>query len=200
MVNVIKHHILFPTVISEFEYIADKNLLSAINNEQLYPTINNLSTRSINNNLQDKKEYKPLVNKILNTTKEVCNLNEYIYESLEITGLWVNVSQNNNMHLPHTHSNNIFSGVYYPTQCKETPINFIDPRQQSNQWVPKRKITNDYTASVVSIINKKNLGIIFPSWLMHYVSPAIGNRISISWNIILRGDYGDANTLQNARI
>ena len=48
--------------------------------------------------------------------------------------------------------------------------------------------------------NKKNLGLIFPSWLEHYVPPAVGNRISMSWNILIRGDYGQPDTLQNASI
>ena len=43
-------------------------------------------------------------------------------------------------------------------------------------------------------------GYIFPSWLEHWVPPTKNKRISISWNIILRGDYGMPGTLQNANI
>ena len=46
----------------------------------------------------------------------------------------------------------------------------------------------------------KNLGYIFPSWLMHYVPPTTKNRISLSWNILIRGKYGEPNHLQNAYI
>ena len=64
----------------------------------------------------------------------------------------------------------------------------------------KKRKTNDYTGTLVSFSNKKNLGLIFPSWLMHYVPPAVGNRVSVSWNVLIRGDYGEPNTLQNASI
>ena len=84
--------------------------------------------------------------------------------------------------------------------CKETPIIFSDPRTQNDNWSPRRKKTNDYTANMTAFPNKKNLGLIFPSWLMHYVPPATGNRVSMSWNVLIRGDYGEPDTLQNAHI
>ena len=200
MANVKQNHILFPTIVSEFEYVADKNLLNSMRTEELYPPENNLSSRSVNSNLQERKEYEPLVDKILNTTKEVCKIYEYEYKSLEITSLWINIAKEKNFHSPHTHSNNIFSGVWYPTECKETPIMFIDPRPQNGQWSPKREKTNNFNSSIVSFPNKKNLGFIFPSWLMHYVPPVTGNRVSMSWNVLLRGEYGELETLQNANI
>ena len=200
MANVKQNHILFPTIVNEFEYVANENLLNAIRTEELYPPSNNLSSRSSDCNLQKRKEYEPLVDKILNTTKEVCKIYEYEYESIEITSLWINIAKEKNFHSPHTHSNNIFSGVWYPTECKTTPIMFIDPRQQNGQWAPKRKKSNNFTATLVSLLNKKNIGYIFPSWLMHYVPPVTGNRVSMSWNVLLRGEYGEPDTLQNAHI
>ena len=200
MVNVTKINKLFPTVVHEFQYIADDNLTKAIKNEDLETKIINHTSSSVDNNLQKRKEYKPLVDKILSTTKEICELHEYEYKSIEITNLWVNASPPKSMHSPHTHSNNNFSGTWYPIECKETPIIFIDPRAQNAQWSPKKRKTNDYTGTLVSFSNKKNLGLILPSWLMHYVPPAVGNRVSVSWNVLIRGDYGEPNTLQNASI
>ena len=200
MANVIKNHTLFPTIVNEFEYVADENLLNAIKNEELFPPSNRYSSRSMNNNLQKEKKYKPLVDKILSTTKEVCEIYEYEYESLEITSLWINIAKTGDFHSPHTHSNNIFSGVWYPMICEETPIIFSDPRTQNDNWSPRRKKTNDYTANMTAFPNKKNLGLIFPSWLMHYVPPATGNRVSMSWNVLVRGNYGEPDTLQNAHI
>ena len=200
MVNVTKINKLFPTVIHEFQYIADDNLTKAIKNEDLETKIINHTSSSVDNNLQKRKEYKPLVDKILSTTKEVCEIYEYEYESLEITSLWINIAKTGDFHSPHTHSNNIFSGVWYPMICEETPIIFSDPRTQNDNWSPRRKKTNDYTANMTAFPNKKNLGLIFPSWLMHYVPPATGNRVSMSWNVLVRGNYGEPDTLQNAHI
>ena len=50
-------------------------------------------------------------------------------KKLEITNMWIKFSQKGDIHNPHTHSNNIFSGVWYPFENKtQTPIMFQDPR------------------------------------------------------------------------
>ena len=45
-----------------------------------------------------------------------------------------------------------------------------------------------------------NVGYVFPSWLQHWVPPTEEERISISWNIQVKGYYGEPKTLQNAYI
>ena len=59
---------------------------------------------------------------------------------------------------------------------------------------------NPLNSNITQFYPTKDVGLIFPSWLMHYVPPAINNRISMSWNILLRGEYGEPDTLQNASI
>ena len=48
--------------------------------------------------------------------------------------------------------------------------------------------------------SEPGLGAVFPSWLVHWVTETKDERISIAWNIIVRGEYGEPNTLQNAHI
>jgi hypothetical protein len=43
-------------------------------------------------------------------------------------------------------------------------------------------------------------GIIFPAWLMHWVPTTEADRVSVSWNILLRGDYGSRQDYQYAYI
>ena len=45
-----------------------------------------------------------------------------------------------------------------------------------------------------------DIALFFPSWLMHWVPPTSNERVSIAWNIIVRGEYGEPHTLQNAYI
>ena len=45
-----------------------------------------------------------------------------------------------------------------------------------------------------------DIALFFPSWLMHWVPPTSEERVSIAWNIIVRGEYGEPHTLQNAYI
>ena len=201
MANVIKIHNLFPTVASEFKYIADKKLIDAIKNQDLWEEYSpNLSQQSKNNTLHKEKEFKSITNKILRTTKEVCDFYKFIYDEIEITNMWLNFSKAGDVHRTHNHSNNIFSGVWYPFSNSQTSIYFYDPRAVANFWLPNKKENNIINSSGWSMPNKQNLGLIFPSWLYHSVPPADGERISLSWNIILRGEYGEPNTLQNAHI
>ena len=202
MANVMKHHHLFPTLISQFEYVASDALLSVIENEDMIEKQMTFhSTASVDNKLQEKKEYQPLVKTILDNTKEICKMYEYEYEKLEITNMWINYAQKGDMHSPHNHSNNIFSGVWFPFHSKtQTPIYFQDPRPSNGIWQPRKTKVSNITTTLMSFKHKKDLGYIFPAWLMHYVPPAVSGRVSISWNILLRGKYGEPNTLQNASI
>ena len=202
MANVMKHHHLFPTLLSEFKYVADNNLLNVIKNEDMNEQKMIFhSTASVDNRLQEKKEYQSLVKTILDNTKEICRMYEYWYEKLEITNMWINCSKKGDMHSPHKHSNNTFSGVWYPFQSKtQTPIFFQDPRPSHGVWQPRKSRVNHITTNMMSFPQKKDSGFIFPSWLMHFVPPAVSPRISISWNVLVRGEYGEPNTLQNAHI
>ena len=53
---------------------------------------------------------------------------------------------------------------------------------------------------MVSFASKIGTGVIFPSWLMHWVPATEDERISVAWNIIVRGEYGEPDQLQNAYI
>ena len=202
MAHVIKNHEMFPTVVNQFEYIADKKLIDAIINQDLVTRYNPmLAKQSVNNSLNKEKQFEVLTNKIIDTTKEICDFYGYLYNSIEITNLWVNFSSKNCFHSPHTHSNNVFSGVWFPFEnTSKTPIYFQDPRPAADVLKPRMSKPNKYTSSLMSFQPNKNVGYIFPSWLMHYVPPAMKNRTSLSWNVILRGEYGEPNTLQNASI
>ena len=101
---------------------------------------------------------------------------------------------------PHTHSNNFLSGVYYlEVGDNAAPIQFFDPRPQANILRP-RNTPNWKNCTMIQFNSVQGVGYIFPAWLQHWVPPTNEERISISWNIILRGDYGEPGTLQNANI
>ena len=70
----------------------------------------------------------------------------------------------------------------------------------SFKGINTRNKANELTATLRAFEHKKNMGLIFPAWLMHFVPPVVSSRISISWNVLLRGKYGEPNTLQNAHI
>ena len=57
-------------------------------------------------------------------------------------------------------------------------------------------------ASLLHYKAKTNRIIMFPSWLVHWVpiNLSTNNRISISWNIQIRGQLGEHHEFQSANI
>jgi uncharacterized protein (TIGR02466 family) len=192
----VKVHKCFPTVIYEFEHkLHDKIMMETyikqVRKNHMYHTDDDLHVLSY---FSDLREFVKLV------SKQYLNDLQYEYEKLEITGMWANKLHEGEAHPPHTHSNNVLSGVYYlSTSTKTSPIQFFDPRVQAHILKPRNK-TNWNNASMVQFDSIEGKGYIFPSWLQHWVPPTVDERISISWNILVRGNYGEPNTLQNAHI
>ena len=197
----VKEWDLFPTKLFESKFVANDEILNFINNKNNKNSNNFLVAQSANHNLQNISVFKPFVKHIYSLTIEMCKTYAYDYKKIDITSMWINVSEPNASHPPHTHSNNLFSGVWYPCENINTSrIHFIDPRPQANQLTPKRKKPNMNNGGVLRFNSNKDTMYMFPAWLMHWVPPTPNKRISISFNVILRGEYGEENTLQNANI
>ena len=57
---------MFPTVVNQFEYIADEKLIDAIINQDLVTRYNPmLAKQSVNNTLNKEKQFDVLTNKII---------------------------------------------------------------------------------------------------------------------------------------
>ena len=145
--------------------------------------------------------FKPLIDELVLIHDSIIRKLEYEYDKIEITNMWSNHLYNGDSHPPHTHSNNLFSGVYYLYCGVDTsPIQFFDPRVQSSILVPRRKNNNWHNSSMLQFDSINGSGFIFPSWMQHWVPPTHHERISVSWNILVRGHYGEPKTFQNAYI
>ena len=189
----VKSYSCFPTMIYEFKGIDKANHLKMLN-------IVDFENQDNSNELHNHLAFYPFTKKVIECTKEIMRLNQYFFEDIEITNMWANILQQKESHPPHTHSNNIFSGVYYLRASSTTaPIQFFDPRPQASVFKP-RNTPNWNNSSMIQFDSVEGKGFIFPSWLMHWVPPTNGERVSVSWNVIIRGDYGEPNTLQNAHI
>ena len=139
--------------------------------------------------------------KIINLNKTILDKLEYEYEDILMTSMWGNLLFPSQTHSPHTHSNNFLSGVFY-LQGDEisSPIEFFDPRPQTTILTPRRKESTIQNSNMIAFLPRENMGLVFPSWLQHWVRPTGSERISLSWNILVKGHYGAPNTLQNAYI
>ena len=196
MVDVIKHS-LFPTIINSFEFDMDEKEYNLVINKlnNIEKSREELIIQTTDNLFIDIPKF---ANSIGIITEKICEDLNYKYESIEMTGMWANKLIKGEVHPPHTHSNNIFSGVYYLEGGSQ--IQFFDPRPQASVLqIDVTKVTQS-NASMLAFDSQKGDGLIFPSWLTHWVPVTDKTRISISWNILLRGDYGQPGTLQNSHI
>ena len=196
MVDVIKHS-LFPTIINSFEFDMDKKEYNLVINKlnNIEKSREELIIQTPDNLFIDIPKF---ANSIGIITEKICEDLNYKYESIEMTGMWANKLIKGEVHPPHTHSNNIFSGVYYLEGGSQ--IQFFDPRPQASVFQTNVTKVTQSNASMLAFDSQKGAGLIFPSWLTHWVPVTDKTRISISWNILLRGDYGQPGTLQNSHI
>ena len=196
MVDVIKHS-LFPTIINSFEFDMDEKEYNLVINKlnNIEKSREELIIQTTDNLFIDIPKF---ANSIGIITEKICEDLNYKYESIEMTGMLANKLIKGEVHPPHTHSNNIFSGVYYLEGGSQ--IQFFDPRPQASVFQTNVTKVTQSNASMLAFDSQKGAGLIFPSWLTHWVPVTDKTRISISWNILLRGDYGQPGTLQNSHI
>ena len=208
MANVERHE-FFPTCLYRFKHnFVENELDSMINHidlnslsEQNGQTVKRTGSQT-QNELHKIDTFVNLTNTITEVSENILNEQGYMGE-VEITNMWGNIlrPQSQRAHAPHTHSNNFLSGVFYlKTSDTTSPIQFFDPRPQSTILKPRKKEYNRLNSDMAEFQSETGWGVVFPSWLMHWVPETKDERISIAWNVIVRGEYGEPNTLQNAHI
>ena len=186
---------IFPTVIYEFKYTpTDKHsmvsYIDSLKADKLQ-TADDLHRLSYFGKLRDK---------IKEISKKYVDDLQYEYDDIEITGMWGNILKPGETHAPHTHSNNFLSGVFYLESDAKTGITFVDPRPAADVLVPRKKKKTNENSNLLSYISKQNRLIIFPSWLVHWVpiNKSKRDRISISFNIQIKGQVGEQHEFQSA--
>lgn len=148
---------------------------------------NDSITQSSFLDLQDKK-FKPLIENlsdrfnVLHRELGLSNTTEQV-----VSEYWININLNEKISFPHSHPNRLFSAVYYVKAEKDCgDLIFMNPNKVACQNISDDCIIeyNFYNATHWKVTPEKNLLIIFPSWLEHYVKPNLSNvdRISIAFN------------------
>jgi|TARA_B110000495_G_C22766416_1_gene448629 uncharacterized protein (TIGR02466 family) len=196
------HHKVFSTNIFVLDNFLTESVYIGIKKyiELLWKERTPVSKWQSTSDLHTKPAFGPFVNLILDSTKEILKALDYQETHIEITDMWATVLKPGEMHMPHTHSNNFLSGVYYVYSDKAAGITFVDPRAQASVLIPRRKKVSNSNSNLLVYNSNPNRTIIFPSWLQHWVSEnkSTNNRISIAWNIQLKGQVGEHLELQSA--
>ena len=150
-----------------------------------------------------KKEMQPLCDNIFKAVE--CILNDVLFIAsgyqVDITAMWANKQKPNQQFHQHRHHNNILSGVFYANEGDSfPPITFYNP--VDSQLCPTHTGKyNQFNSTTHSQRAVKDTLLIFPAYLDHSVSinESDKERISVSFNVILRGQYGNPKTLQSVQ-
>ena len=166
--------------------------------------------RTYNNNWQtspdlDKEDssgaFKWFAKDVSKAAFDVFDTLDYDVDEIEITGMWGNVLRPGEAHQSHTHSNNFLSGVFYLSSDGATGLTISDPRPAADVLVPRKKKKTQDNSNLLSYKSNQNRLIMFPSWLIHWVpvNKSKRNRISISFNIQVKGQLGERHEFQSAK-
>jgi len=194
------HHKLFPTNVFLYDNLVSEDYLYKIKNSILED--NSKSDTSSNwqssYELHTTVEFRAFANLVLSKNERILKSLGYHFDRLQITDMWANVLKPGQMHEVHNHSNNFYSGVFYVSAEKTSGINFMDPRPQATVFLPKKDNNLDNT-NIISYESQSNRMLLFPSWLSHWVpiNKSEHDRISISWNIMIRGELGEHEDFQS---
>jgi uncharacterized protein (TIGR02466 family) len=136
----------------------------------------------------------------------------YSYKNISprIETMWGNVLGHSGYIHPHSHSNSMFAGVWYPEDPPHVSenslsnhIRFIDPTRIKYFFMPQIEHKNQINSGEIYIKPRKGMCLIFPSWLEHDTVPNENPnevRYSISFNIFFNGTLGFPNSLNRLTI
>ena len=188
--------LLFPTPVycKNIEYEINDNELNLMKNiTKIKNTENTVSVEKYILNLDDLNKFKHYLEK---------EVSYFFYDILQkpsscvpyITQSWLNLTEKGESHHMHSHSNSYISGVFYIQTNVNDRISFI----VGNKFPLKvdNVTENLYNSMSWWLPVHKNMLILFPSHLTHFVTECMGDetRISLSFNTFLKGKVGTYET------
>tara|TARA_R100000306_G_scaffold1901_1_gene4825 strand:+ start:97 stop:705 length:609 start_codon:yes stop_codon:yes gene_type:complete len=193
-------HQLFPEPLyfSSLERVLTQEELKIFNEHKKKTRKNDGNTTSSDSYVLEHKVLKNL-KKDLHTKvmdyfdKVVCtnNITPYITQS------WINYTESDQFHLMHFHPNSLVSGIFYVSADKKVDTvtfrkSYLDDKIKLN--ATKYNIFNSSTCTYP--VETGNI-LFFRSSLGHGVDKKKGNniRISLSFNIFIKGTIGDSKAL-----
>ena len=142
--------------------------------------------------LHTDKVFFPLVNDITNFVYHVvCEALQYDSRyKVDITAMWGNIQKPGETLRTHQHHNNILAGVFYLNENDDfPPLRFY--KDQLSSFDPIVSKYNIYNQGSYLIKPERNKVVLFPAMLSHGVdvNQSTEDRLSISFNVMLRGRY-----------
>ena len=138
-------------------------------------------------NLHRDGAFGGLTQIVVQTARGICDSLTLVYDSVEITGCWANVSRRGFPHRQHIHPNNFLSGAYYvKTSPGADAICFHDPRLQAGMIVPPARDQSRSNPDQVTLDVREGMLVLFPAWLQHSVPANLSEqtRVSVAFNLM----------------
>jgi uncharacterized protein (TIGR02466 family) len=127
----------------------------------------------------------------------------YKKTNMIVTQMWANLMKGRGFINEHFHSNSLISAIFYLTVPEKNSYTvFTEPSFGTHRMI-STKIENDteYTSDKFQINGRKNLLVLFPSYIYHYSLPSYSDspRVTISLNL-LPAELGDIKSLNYVKI
>jgi len=145
---------------------------------------------------------QPFKEKMVEVMKDVIEQHgiDPLYE-IEITSMWGNIQPKGHAFHRHSHHNNMFAAVYYvnQTELKKFPHILLWNDRSHHQLSPTRNYDHPFNRNRFPVELKKDLLVIFPAWVDHEVSvnTSSKDRISIAFNVMLRGRFAEIDSKES---
>jgi len=179
------------------------------NKEKL--TFKNCSKNLVLNIGNNTSKNKFILNEkpLLKLKKELeIHLNNFIKDilrykdiSIYITQSWLNITEKNQYHHPHSHPNSFLSGVLY-IEADSKIDSIIFQKIDFKTFEPEPYEYNPYNAKAWEIMVGSGDVVIFSSHLTHKVKYKNDDnkRISLAFNSFLKGKIGSVNNLSELKL
>ncbi len=194
---------LFPQIVSMYKVETNFNSkqLTLIKkySEDCYK--NDGNTTSTNNFILNLSAFKTLKKQLLKRVEfhcyEILKIDKKI--KVYITQSWLNYTQQNQFHHMHSHPNSYLSGVYY-ISCDDDTISFWDFNYKQIDPIVEKQ--NRYNSSRWNQPTNTHDLFLFSSALKHSVNLKQNNatRISLAFNVFLKGEIGKARNLTYLKV
>jgi len=195
---------IFPTpvYISKLDRKLSKQELDLVNKSQKDFYKNEGNITSNNNYILEEKSFKTLKKDLMLRVQDYFdkvlsakNVEPYITQS------WLNYTETNQYHHKHAHPNSLVSGVFY-ISCddKFDKIKFFNEGYKTLKLEVKE--WNLYNSESWWFTVKTGDVILFPSSLTHMVETkeGINTRISLAFNVFVKGILGDNKNLTELKL
>ncbi len=192
----------FPTIVSTGMF-PDHQVHNPRWAERIRTLVPTAGKRQTGDTLHEDPHFQLLVEFIVGRVAERFEYFRYTQRNFFITSCWANLHGRGDGLSTHRHPNSFLSGVYYVAVPEGASLLILrDPRPANIMFDIERSEHTPWNRPEFLVRPSAGGLLLFPSWLEHDVqsSDIDAERISISFNVMVRGELGSSRHLTRLRL